>query len=144
MSFAYTRAKRNIFKADIDFDVDTFKVALVMTNTTADTEEDTATISAFSVLDEMDGSGYVRKTVSTPTVSEDDPNNRAEFTFDAITWTALGDGTRQVAGFVLFKFVTNDSDSVPIAYINSGGFPVSPGGLNFTITPNAEGVLQLT
>lgn len=146
MSFAFTRAKRNLMKGDIDFDVDVFKIILLMTNNSLGTsgQEDAATVSAITTLDEHDGANAARKTVTSQAVAENTGSNRAEFTFDPVTWTALGNGTRQIAGYLLIKFVTNDADSIPIAYIDSGGFPVSPGGLNFTITPNANGVLQLT
>lgn len=117
---------------------------LVMTNTTADTDQDAATISAIGTLDEMDGANYVRKTLAAEAFAEDLVNNRGEFQFTAPVWAALGAGTRQVAAAVLFKFVTNDADSIPIAYIDTGGFPFTPGGGNFTFTPNAEGALQIT
>ncbi len=51
-NFVYTRAARDIFKGDLDFDEagDDLRVALVMTNTTADTEEDTTLMNGFSTM----------------------------------------------------------------------------------------------
>ena len=55
---------------------------------------------------------------------------------------ALGAGTRQALGMVLFRFVTNDADSPVIAYIDSGGFPFSGNGGNVDVAWNLEGILQ--
>lgn len=145
-SFVYTNAKKLIAQGALNFtegQVD-LRVALVMTNTTADTEDDTEFISGFTTLDEMGGANYARKVCANQAIAQDDPNLRAEITFDAITWTALGAGTRQVQGAILFKFVTDDTDSIPIAWVDTGGFPFTANGGNVTLTPNAEGFLQVT
>ena len=145
-SFVYTNAKELLLKGDLDFDEagNDLRLALVMTNSTADTEKDKALMNAFTTLDEMDGANYVRKACATQVVAQDDPNLRAEFSFDAVVWTALGAGTRQVQGAILFKFVTDDTDSIPIAWVDTGGFPFTANGGNVTLTPNAEGFLQVT
>lgn len=143
MSIIYTPFKTNLLLAYLVSGAD-IRVALLMTNTTADTEEDKAFIADFTTLDEMDGANYVRKALTSEAAASDLVNNRGEFTVDPVTWTALGAGTRNVAGMLLFKFVTNDADSIPIAYIDSGGFPFTGTGVDVTMTPNAEGLLQAT
>lgn len=146
MSFAYTPFKADLLKGEIDFDApNDIRMLLVMTNTTADTDQDTHFIGSIGTLDEMNGSGYVRKALGGETVSEDAANNRGEFqSTTPVTWTALGAGTRSIAGAVLFKFVTNDADSVLIAYIDTGGFPIAANGGDLSIAMNAEGWLQTT
>jgi hypothetical protein len=144
MSFAYTPAKMALATGALALDTADIRVLLVMSNTTADTEQDAATIGGFTTLDEYDGAAYVRKAFAGETVTEDDPNNRAEFTADPVTWTALGVGTRQAVGMVIYLFVTNDADSLPIAYVDTGGFPFDGNGLDVLLTPNAEGLIQLT
>ena len=143
-SFVYTPAKTAILNGDIDFAVDDIRLALVMTNTTADTDQDMANIADITTLDEMDGANYARKSLAGEAVNEDAANNRAEFDATDVTWTALGAGTRQVAGAVLYKHVTNDADAVLIAYIDTGGFPFTANGGDVTVTWNAEGILQAT
>ena len=143
-SLVYTPAKEQLMKATLDLDGSDIRVLLVMTNTTADTDQDAGTISAIGTLDEYDGANYARKALASEAVNRDDPNNRAEFTADPVTWTALGAGTRQAGGMVIYRHVTDDTDSVPIAYVDSGGFPFSGNGGNVVMTPNAEGLLQLT
>lgn len=151
MSFAYTRFKQDLGRGLVNFQEAgaDIRVALVGTSTTADTEQDTALMNAFTTLDEHTGGGYVRKTVDTQVFNEDLANNRGEFDGLDITWTALNStgttsGTNDVAGILVYRHVTNDTDSVPIAYIDTGGLPKATNGGDFTITWNAEGILQVT
>ncbi len=144
MSFWYTRASQDIGRGLIDFreagaDI---RAIIVMTNTTADTERDVATISAFTTLDEMDGAAYVRKALANQVWNEDQPNDRSEFDADDVTWTALGAGTRSMAGIIIYRHVTDDTDSVPICYIDTGGFPLAATGTDFIAQWNAEGIAQ--
>lgn len=143
-SFVYNKWKTKLLKGDVDLDEgqNDIRAVLVMTNTTADTEDDTEFVSGFTTLDEMDGVNYARKTFSSQAVNEDLANNRAEFDGENFTWTALGAGTRQIAGVLIIRHVTNDTDSIPIAYIDTGGFPFTANGGDFTITWNAEGIVQ--
>jgi hypothetical protein len=90
----------------------------------------------------MNGTNYVRKQL-TEAVNEDLANDRAEFDAADVTWTALGAGTRSMAGAVIFKFVTNDADSIPLIYIDSGGFPKAASGGDVTLQFNTEGIMQL-
>ena len=112
-----------------------------MTNTTYDTDVDTDNTSGFT-LDEMDGTNYARKTCDNQTVTTDDANDRAEFDFDDTVFTSLGNGTRQVQGAGIHEFITADSSSFPIAWIEFAA-TVNPGGSTFTIAYSAEGVVQL-
>lgn len=145
MSFAYTPLKAKLLKGEIDLDLpQDIRVLLVMTNTTADTDQDAEFVSSITTLDEMDGANYVRKALAGEAVNQDNPNNRAEFDASDVTWTALGAGTRSMAGIVLFRFVTNDADSPLIAYIDTGGFPLAANGGDVTATWNLEGILQAT
>jgi hypothetical protein len=77
-------------------------------------------------------------------VNEDSPNNRAEFDADDLEFTALGVGTSNNIGLVIFKWITNIGLSLPIAYIDTGGFPFDGNGGNVTFQWNAEGILQVT
>lgn len=146
MSFIYTPAKLKIGQGAIDFQNggDTFRTALLMTNTTADTEEDTEFVAGFTTLDECDGSNYARQTLANQAITQDAANDRAEFDADDVVFTSLGAGTRSNAGALLYKFVTNDAASPNIAWIDTGGFPFNGTGANNTIQWNAEGILQLT
>lgn len=146
MSFVYTPAKTAMMNGDIDFKEagDDMRVALVMSNTTADTQEDTALMNGFTTLDEYDGASYARQALATQVVNEDLPNDRAEFDAVDAVFSGLGVGTRQCVGLIVYKHVTNDTDSIPIAFIDTGGFPFDGNGGDVTIQWNVEGILQFT
>lgn len=142
-SHMFNKAKQLIASGGIDLDTDDIRVALCMTNTTADTENDgDSYVGDLTTLDEMDGANYVRKQLANEAVNLDDPNDRAEFDADDVTWSSLGAGTRSMAGALIYKHVTNDADSPLIAWVEFAA-PVTADGSNFTIQWNAEGILQL-
>jgi hypothetical protein len=134
-SFIYNELKKLVLNGGIDFDGHDIRVALLMTNTTADTQNDGIdTINDFTTLDEFNGSGYVRKALTNETVTKDDTNDRAAFSADNVTWTTLGAGTRSVAGALIHRHVTNDTDSIPLAWIE---FSATPDGNDFVIKWNS-------
>jgi len=144
MSFAYTRAAEALGKADLDLDTIHLRAFLVMSNTTADTERGANVVDDFTTLDEYDGAAYVRKTLAGVTLTRNDTDHRIELAADPIVWTALGIGTRQCVGVVVYAFVTDDTDSIPLAFVNGTGFPFDGGGSTVTVTPNAAGIVQIT
>lgn len=144
-SFVYTRAKKNIADGTIDLDTHDIRVLLVKVagSTTTDTEADAATISAFTTLGELVATDYARKALANEAVNEDTGNDRAEFDADDVTWTALGGAANDTIGAaVVYKHVTNDTDSIPIAYIDLTDTPTNGGDV--TIQWNVEGIVQLT
>ena len=89
-SFAYTNLKRALWAGEINWATGDFRVALVMTNTTCDTEKDKVTFAGFTTIDEFDGANY-----STPglalvneAINQDDPNLRAEVDADNLTFNS--------------------------------------------------------
>lgn len=143
MSFVYTPAKTALLNGDLDFAAQDMRIMLVMTNTTADTDQDVQFVGDIGTLDEMDGANYARQALGSEAVNQDAANNRAEFDATDSVFTNLGAGTRNVAGIVLYRHVTNDADSPLIAYIDSG-FPYTANGATLTVQWNAEGILQAT
>ena len=142
--FCYTRAKRDIALGDIHFDTDDMRVALIMTNTTADTEKDKTFMDQFTTLDEFDGAGYSRGALNNEAVNEDTANDRAEFDADNLTFSGISAGTRNIQGAIVYKHVTNDANSVPILWIDTGGFPFTANGGDLVLSWNAEGICQVT
>lgn len=118
---------------------------LVMTNTTTDTEDDKATLDAFTTLDEFDGLNYVRIAFTGEVINVDSVNNRVELdasdTVFGTTLLPLGAGTRDIQGLVIFRHITNNSDSIPLFYIDlTPSF--APSSSVLTIEWNAEGIVQ--
>lgn len=145
-NFVYTVAKAELLKGTLDFDLpNDIRVLLVGPSTTADTQEDALTISGFTTLDELTGGGYARQALANEAVARDDVNNRGEFDADNAVFTALGPTTpTSCQAAVVYKHVTTDADSIPLAYIDTGGFPFTPNGGDVTIQWNAEGIIQTT
>lgn len=119
-----------------------YRARLLMTNTTADTENNKATLSAYTTLDKFDGSGFSDNLALTgEAVNVDSANNRIELDADDLSFGALGNGTRQIQGVELFDFNTNDADSVPFCFIEFSS-TVNPGGATLTVQWSIEGLVQ--
>ena len=147
-NFAFTKAMTLILNKGLDFGGDDFRALLVMTNTTADVEGSTGIDAEFLgdiTLDEMDGANYARVALSGEEVNEDVANNRAEFDDDDTdtTFSTVGVGTRQVQAAIVYLHVTNDADSKPVLYIDTGGFPFTANGSDIKAQWNTEGIMQL-
>ena len=151
----YTDMKRALMAGDADWDEgqDDVRVMLVMTNTTADTEQDAIDIGELATLDEFDGSGYTggpggsgRLALANQANVADNANNRGEFDADDLTWSALGAGARDIEGLVVIKNTSgsNDQLNLLIAHTSAGGFPITANGGDLTVQWNAEGIIQLT
>lgn len=148
-SFWYTPAKERMAKGDLDFDEagHDIRFLLAMTDTTADTDQDAGTLSAITTLDEYNGTGYTRQALASQVVTRDDPNNRAEIggTSPVSFGATVGAGVRSAAGHVIYRFVDGTAaNDQPIAWVDSGGYPINGGGGPFQVTQNAEGHLQVT
>jgi hypothetical protein len=149
-NFVYTPAKQKMAKGDADFDTLDVRAILVMTNTTADTDQDAANIAAIGTLDEFDGSGYSRPDLGASTITQDDANNRSEIDYADFTFgTAVGAGTRQAAGIIIYVRVdgTNANDW-PVGWIDTVStgptFPFSGNGGAINVTVDAQALLQVT
>jgi len=140
-NIVYTQATKEIGDGNIDWINDDIRVILVDNSTTADTEEDAATISGFTTLGELSGTGYSRKVLASKAVNKDDANNRTEFDAADVVYTSINAGTAQAA--IIYKHVTNDTDSIPLMYIDQTDFPIITNGGDVTLNFNVEGILQL-
>jgi len=109
------------------------RIALLMSNTTADTEAAPATLSGYTLLDELDAVGYARKPLVNAALVEDGPGNKVEIHADNLVFAGLATGTRQVVGALVYSHVTNDADSVPIAFLDGVDFPLDGAGADLTL-----------
>lgn len=69
---------------------------------------------------EVSVAGYARQTLTGGTRTVDDANDRVTYTADDPDFGTLDPG-ETVTATVLYRHVTNDSDSVPVAYFNFSG-----------------------
>ena len=143
-NFWYNNAKRALAEKELDLVDDDLRVMLCMSNTTADTEKEVTTISGFTTLDEYDGDNYARQAIAGLSGAIDVGNARYEVDGTDSVFSNLGAGTRQAVGMMVHQHVTNDADSVPIAWYDTGGFPFDGTGSDVTVGWNDQGILQVT
>jgi len=145
MSFVYTDAKRAFLNGELTAASD-LRLILVMTNTTSDTEEDAVTIGDFTTLDEYDGSGYTQNVgvaLASVAITKDDANDRAFLDAADVVFSSLGAGARQSQAAIVLKWSATLAGSLPVAYIDQGGFPFNGTGSDVTIQWNTEGIIRL-
>lgn len=131
-----------MMSGDMDLNADDMRAILCMTNTTADTDVDADNTGTYT-LDEMDGTNYARQALANEAVNIDDANDRAEFDADDISIATLGNGTRQMQGCLVHEFVTDDAGSFPLCFVEFSS-TINPGGSTFSVSWNAEGIVQLS
>lgn len=150
MSNIYNSTKQRLLQSSMDVDGDTIRVALVDNSVSytpaIDSEEFVSDVlDGGTTAQELSGTGYSRQTLANATVVQDNTNDRAEFDADDVTWTGL-DTTADVQGVLLYKQVGAD-DSTPgddplLGYFDGGDFPISTNGSDFTVSWDAEGIIQ--
>jgi hypothetical protein len=137
----FNSAKERLLNGGLNLVTHDIRVTLLMTNTTADTDNDgDVFVADLGTLDEMDGANYVRKALTGKVVTKDDANDRAFMDADDVTWTALGAGTRQIQGVLVYRHVTNDADSPLIAWLEFAS-PVTGDGTDFQVQWSATGIV---
>jgi hypothetical protein len=138
----FTYGKSGIGGA-INLATDTIKAALLMSNNNAAATEDAQFLTNLT-LDECNGSGYARITLTTPTVTPDTTNNKGVWDMDNIIFVLVGTSTRTVTGILIYKHVGADSANIPIAYIDTAtGLPITPNGSSITVSIAAGGLITI-
>jgi len=145
VDFIYTPAKQKLAKATLDFDIVDLRAILCMSDTTASSEQDAASLAGITTLDEYDGTGYTRIDFAGLTVTQNDAEDRSEIYVDAGTFGATVDAaTRAVVGLLYYVRVNGTAaNDYPVAW--KGLTPPFNGtGTPMTFTPNAAGILWVS
>lgn len=144
-SVVYNEFKRANAAAEIDLNADDIRAILVMSNTTADTENDGIVyVDDYTTLDESDDTGYARQALTGETVTKDDANDRAVFDANDVVFSALtGNASRTYVGVVLYKHVGADTANPVIAYIEFTT-PLAATSTQVTVPWAATGIMLLT
>lgn len=110
-----------------DFTTDTIRAMLLDNTYTPDKDHD---FVADVVAAELAGAGYARETLTTKARTVSDANDRIEYTADDPDFGAVAVGeTAQY--MVVYKFVTNDADSILLSCFDLGGVPTN--GASFVV-----------
>jgi hypothetical protein len=145
-NFTYDNAKLLFLTGGLNLATEDVRVCLVMSNSTTTTEVGATTMAGFTTLDQYDGSGY--SAGGAPLIGEatslDSTNHRAIFDANDLTFTALGVGSRPCKAAIVYCFRSTFGASIPLYYVDTGGWPFSGNGSNVTIQWNAAGVGQIT
>lgn len=147
----YNQAKLEIPSGTILLLTDAIKVMLVTPDYVPDPDhtfiDDGTELSPVNF--ELDGTGYTagfgssdRQSLSNRSLVRDDNTNKVRFFADPITWNPISAGN--AGAYIILKEVSSDTDSPLIAYVQSGGFPISTDGGELVLQFNAtNGVITL-
>lgn len=134
-SFVTNRGARDLSVATsgtaITWASDTIKARLVASSFTPD--KDNTSMTGYTAIG-------TDQTLGSKTFTEDTTNDRIVYDAADPTWTAVAGGST-VGWIAIFKFVTNDAGSTPIAILDIADTPTN--GSDITIVFNATGVFYL-
>ncbi|MEQ1494502.1 MAG: hypothetical protein ABL912_01910 [Novosphingobium sp.] len=139
-SGVYNRGAKIITDGTVDWDgATTAGVLLVTSSYTPNKDHNVVT----DLTNELSGSGYVRKTSASRTLTENDTLDRVEYDLADITWNALGAaaGTPKYA-IIYYEGASTDGTRELIAFIDLGSAP-TPDGSNYKVSWDAAGAFQL-
>lgn len=129
----YNVAKAGLMDGSIDLDTDDIRALLLTGSVTIDADHATVAAVIAANTEASDGS-YGRVALTTETVTQNDTDDRGEFDADDIDFDTLDNETPTAC--VIYKHVTNDSDSIPIS-IHDTNFGTAANGAGYTVTtPN--------
>lgn len=127
-NFVYNAARNAYADGTLHWEDDTpFTLLLVMTNSDLD-DPTHVNLGAAGTLDEFDGVGYSRLTLSNPVIAPD--GAVVDFETGTVSFASLGSGTRNIKGAAVMR----ESDDLLVLWIDNG-FPIDPAdrGINFTL-----------
>ncbi len=135
----YNVAKTQLMNGSLDLDTDDIR-SLLFTGAVS-INPDHATVQAVVAANtEASDASYGRVALTTETVTQDDTNDRADFDAADISFGSLDNETPTAC--LIFKFVTNDTDSIPIS-IHDTNFGSAANGAGYTVT-TANDILRLS
>lgn len=131
-----------IVHRDIDFASDTIKLMLVTSSYSFVQTESAMTNAAAA---ELNVTGYTsgfasasRRTLSSKTITNDTTNHRCVLdAADPTTWTSVATGAT-IAGAVVYKHLTSDAASTPIAFLDFTD--TATNGSDFSVVFDALGI----
>jgi len=131
--------------AEGNYDELDVRCKLLMSNTTADTEDDGKTnLDDFTTLDVCDDTGYSEQSLANEAVNKDEANNRIEFDGDDLTFANNGDASRTVVGVLYFIYVDGTlANDIPLHW-GEFALAITLDGSTLNVQHDAEGIAQAT
>lgn len=135
-SFVFNRGARDLQGSTggtvINWGSDTIKARLVASSFTPN-KDDTSMTGMTAIGTDQ--------TLGSKTMTEDTTNDRIVYDAADPTWTAVAGGST-VGNVVLFKFVTNDAGSTPIAALDITDTPTNGGDITIQFAATGAFYLQ--
>ncbi len=139
----------------IDLLVDDIIVIALETDDDPDDPDEEFVAGVLGIGDavEVTSTGYVggfggadRISLTTPTITVDQANDRAEFDCDNVVWSAIDQAAAEVwTAILVARELTSDALSPVIGKIDTAtGLPLTPNGSDITLTIDAEGLFHVT
>lgn len=134
-SFNFNNMVHKALTGGIDFDTDTFKMALV-TSVLTETEKDSFDFKDDVVNEVANGNGYTTggNTVTLTVAAPDGANNDVEITASSVSWPT---STITAVGAVIYKDTGTPGTSPVVCFIDFNGSVSSTNG-TFTVTPSGS------
>lgn len=134
----YNVAKARIASGATDLDTSTLKMLLLKTTAAGASNPDLQSVTqlkAVAGVAECDFTGYVRKTLTTVTVTQDDTNDRANVDAANVTWDPAGGATNNtpVAAAIYHDVDGTDANSRLISYHDTNFGVTATNGSPFTV-----------
>jgi hypothetical protein len=151
MANVFNEAKKALLDASLDMDTDTMRILLFTTSpaSLSSTLKNLTTVAAVlgdAAFVEAADASYTgqgangRLTLTVSAATRDDTNDWAEIDATDPVWTSLSSMT--LTGCMVFKFVTDDAGSTPVAFYDFSSDLVCNGG-NVTVQFGSDGFFTL-
>lgn len=143
MNFTYQQGWSHLLRGN-DYEAADIRVLLLETD---DEDPDYDTIDALLAGDavELSSTDYEREAATGETIEVDDVQDQTELHIDDVTFDGTAGnginqaGSEQAVAAVVYIHLTDDTDSIPLAHLDDGGFPITPNGSDITIQWDADG-----
>lgn len=146
--FAYNVFKKTVLDGAIDLDAAGDDIRVLLLEAATDENKDDTTVQAVLAragTTELTSTGYSRQALANEATSQDDTDDEGVFDADNVTFSSVSQaGSETVVAIVIYKHVTDDTDSVPLLFIDGAtGLPLTPNGSDIQIQWAAEGILNV-
>ena len=130
-NLVYNEGAESLLDGSIVWASDTIKARLVASSVTPN--KDDTVMTGYTAIG-------TDQTLTTKTRTKDTANDRIVYDSDNVAYTAVAGGST-VGWVTIFKFVTNDADSIPIATLDVTDTATNGGDINITFS--ADGIFYL-
>jgi len=145
-AFAYSPITELLATAALDLSSADIRVIALMSDTTADTDEDAVNIDDITTLDEFDGVGYSELDLASITVTLVPGSDRAQVdAADGTFGATVAAGTRYITAILYYVYIDGTAaNDIPLVFDDtSPTFPLQADGGPLNISLDPTGFLHI-